>query len=172
MYTQATSRNLQPTMAKKKKRTNQTPEILNRKAKHDYHILETIECGIVLVGSEVKSIREGKVSIGEGYARTSEDGKRLELFGVHINEYSPAAHHQHKAVRGRTLLAHKREIRKLHHKTREKGVTLIPLKMYFRNGWVKVLLGVATGKGKADKRQTIAKRDTQREIRRAMSHRR
>lgn len=160
-------------MAKKKKeiRTTEGPEINNRKARHDYHITDTLECGIVLAGSEVKSLRDGKASIAEGFARTYDNPLRLELFGMHIDEYGPAAHRQHKSLRGRTLLAHKNQIRKLHQRTSEKGVTLVPLKVYFKNGWAKVLIGVGEGRGKADKRQTISKRDAARDIRHAMSKR-
>ncbi|MFG0252610.1 MAG: SsrA-binding protein SmpB [Phycisphaerales bacterium JB038] len=158
-------------MAKRKQHKSGTPQVENRKARHDYHILDTLECGVVLVGSEVKSIREGKVSIAEGFAKTAENPLRLELFGMHIQEYQPAGHRQHRPTRGRILLAHKREIRKLHQRTLQKGVTLVPLKLYFKDGWVKVLIGVGVGKTKGDKRQTLAKKDADRDIRRAMSKR-
>ena len=157
-------------MAKRKGKSAEF-QVVNRKARHDYHILDTIECGIVLVGSEVKSIRDGRISLGEGYAKTAENPLHLELFSVHIDEYSPASHRQHNPTRGRTLLAHKREIRKLHAQTERKGVTLIPLKLYFKDGWAKILLGIATGKSHHDKRQTLSKRDAQRDIQRAMSKR-
>jgi SsrA-binding protein len=158
-------------MAKKKQDQSGTPVVENRKARHDYQISDTLECGIVLAGSEVKAIREGKVSIAEGYARAESEPLRLELFGMHIQEYQPAGPRQHRPARGRTLLAHKREIRKLAQKTQQKGVTLVPLKLYFKHGWVKILLGVGTGKTKGDKRRAIAKKEHDRDMRRLMSKR-
>jgi len=145
--------------------------IENRKARHDYFILETLETGIMLVGSEVKSVRDGKVSLGEGYVRV--EFKTLELFlhGVNIGEYAPAGARQHAAVRARKLLAHKREISKLAKATAVKGMTLVPLKLYFKNGFAKVLIGVAQGRAAHDKRDRIAERDAQRSIDRAMSKR-
>lgn len=164
-------RTVKPRMAKGRNDQSGTPQVENRKARHDYHITDTLECGIVLAGSEVKAIREGKVSIAEGYARAESEPPRLELFGMHIQEYQPAGPRQHRPARGRTLLAHKREIRKLAQKTQQKGVTLVPLKLYFKGGWVKILLGVGLGKTKGDKRRTIAKKESDRDIRRALSKR-
>jgi SsrA-binding protein len=149
------------------------PTIENRKARHEYHILDTLECGIKLVGTEVKSVRAGQVSLAEGFVRASDSPLRLSLHGVHIAEYPPAGESfQHAPTRTRTLLAQKREILKLVDKTREPGVTLIPLKVYFVRGMAKVLIGLAKGKGKSDKRQDIAKREARRDIERAMSRRR
>jgi SsrA-binding protein len=153
------------------------PVIENRKARHDYFIEETLECGIELLGTEVKAVRMGRVSLGEGYVRTEGgDGRQkpaLTLQSVHIGEFPPAgAARQHAPQRDRRLLAHRREIRKLAHETAAKGVTIIPLKMYFVRGRVKVLIGVARGKQKADKRQTIAQREHQRDMDRAMSRKR
>ena len=154
--------------AKKKAPTNE-PTIENRRARRDYFITDTLECGIRLLGTEVKSVRAGQVSLAEGFARVTEQPPRLELFGVHIAEYPPAgSHRQHDPARTRALLAHKREIRKLAGRTRQRGTTLIPLKMYFVRGMVKVQIGVAEGRRKADKRQDIDKREAKREIDRAM----
>lgn len=151
-----------------------TPEIVNRKARHQYHISETLECGIALVGSEVKAIREGRVSLGEGYAHVDERSGELWLHNVHISEYGPArgSASAHAPTQPRKLLAHKREIRRLEVETASKGKTLVPLKMYFKDGWAKVLIGVATGKGKADRREDVKKREADREIRRAMTRKR
>ncbi len=164
-------------MAKKSAREKESAGgvlIQNRKARHDYIITETLECGIVLVGSEVKSVREGKVSLGEGYARADETTGELWLHGIHIGEYAPArgSVDAHSPVRTRKLLAHKREIRKLAIATRSKGTTLVPLKMYFKDGFAKVLIGVGQGKTKADVRDASRKRTAQREIDRAMTRKR
>jgi SsrA-binding protein len=148
------------------------PTIHNRRARHDYFIDDSLECGIKLTGTEVKSVRNGRVSLAEGYVRASEEPATLELHGVHIAEYPPAGeHHQHIPTRVRRLLAHRREIRKLAIRTREGGVTLIPLKVYFISGRVKVLIGVARGKRRADKRQEMSRREAKREIDRAISRR-
>lgn len=171
--------------------------IENRKARHDYEILSTLEVGMKLLGSEVKSIRDGKASLGEGYVRV-EDGTRriaaarradgrtvrtaarlaepgLWLHGVNIAEYPPAgpagSAGQHRPTRVRLLLAHKRELVKLAREVEAKGVTIVPLKLYFKNGKAKLLIGVARGRTKGDKRQAIAKRETRREMDRAMSRR-
>jgi SsrA-binding protein len=160
-------------MAKGKKARKNAPTIENRRARHDYFIEATLECGIKLQGTEVKSVRNGQVSLGEGFVRASDSPVSLTLHGVHIAEYPPAGErHQHDPGRTRVLLAHEREIRKLADSTREQGVTLIPLKMYFVNGRAKLLIGVARGKGRADKRQDIARREAKREMDRAMSKRR
>lgn len=145
----------------------------NRRARHDYHIEETLECGIRLTGTEVKSVRNGQVSLAEGYVRATENPPALTLHGVHIAEYAPAGEaRQHDPGRVRALLAHKREIRKLAARTRSKGVTIVPLKMYFTNGRAKLLVGVGRGKRKSDKRQDIATRETQRDMERAMGTKR
>ncbi len=148
------------------------PTIANRRARHDYFIEETLECGIALRGTEVKSVRNGQVSLAEGYIRVTEHPLELVLLGVHIAEYPPAGErNQHKPTRQRRLLAHKRQIRKLAAGTREKGTTLLPLKMYFLNGRIKLLLGLGRGKRKADKRQTLSRREVKRDIDRLMSRR-
>jgi SsrA-binding protein len=149
------------------------PEIHNRKARHDYTISDTLECGIKLTGTEVKAIRAGRASIAEGYVRAEEDPPTLTLFSAHIDEYPPAgAAAQHAPTRSRPLLAHKREIRKLARAAAEKGVTLVPLKMYFKEGRIKLLVGVGKGKKQHDKRSDIKKRDAQRDIERALARER
>lgn len=152
------------------------PVIENRKARHDYFIEETLECGIELLGTEVKSVRLGLVSLGEGYvqAEAPTNGRpTLVLHSVHIGEYAPAGvARQHAPQRERRLLAHKREIRKLALRTAVKGLTLVPLKLYFVRGRAKILIGVARGKQKADKRQSIAEREHKRDMDRAMSRKR
>jgi SsrA-binding protein len=143
--------------------------IENRKARHDYIISETLETGIMLAGSEVKAVRDGKVSLAEGYVRVEPEENGLFLVGVNIGEYAPAGALQHPAVRSRKLLAHKQEIQKLAKAVVVKGFTIVPLKMYFKDGFAKVLIGVAQGRAAHDKRDRIAKRDAQRDMDRAMS---
>ena len=158
-------------MGKKKSNTN-TPVIENRRARHDYAIGETIEVGLVLLGSEVKSIRAGQASLKEGWVRASENPIKLTLHGVHIAEYPNASlAHQHDPIRTRVLLAHKREIKKLAKYTHSPGRTLVPLKIFFVNGKAKLLVGLATGKQRSDKRQDLAKRTATREMDRAMKRR-
>lgn len=154
--------------------TAHTPTVENRKARHDFHISETVECGIALVGSEVKSIRAGHISLGEGYARVDERTGELWLHNIHIGEYAPSkgSASAHAPIRDRKLLAHSREIRKLADKTRSKGSTLIPLKLYFKDGWAKILLGVAEGKQKGDRREDEKKKEARKEIQRAMTRKR
>ncbi len=154
-----------------KKHSANQPTIQNRKARHDYVISETLECGIRLLGTEVKAARAGQVSLQEGYVRATETPLEITMHGVHFAEYAPAGPQQHEPTRTRRLLVHKREIRKLASATREKGVTLVPLKMYFERGKLKVLIGLARGKRKSDKRQVLDKKQAQREIDRAMSKR-
>jgi SsrA-binding protein len=159
-------------MASKKKPKSTEPVILNRKARHQYHILETLETGIMLHGSEVKSVREGKASIGEGYVRADAAPARLTIHGMHIGEYQPAGANQHHPTRVRRLLAHKREILKLAQKSQEKGTTIVPLRIYFKNGYAKLEIGLAVGKTKGDKREDLKKREHQRDIDRAMTRKR
>ncbi|MEM7229349.1 MAG: SsrA-binding protein SmpB [Planctomycetota bacterium] len=156
---------------KKKAGTTNEPSIENRKARHQYAIEETLECGIRLLGTEVKSIRAGQASLAEGYVRATEQPLALRLHSVHVAEYPPAGPRQHEATRTRELLAHKREIRKLADKARQPGRTIVPLKIYFKDGRIKILIGIAVGKRKSDKRQDMAKRDAKREMDRAMSRR-
>lgn len=141
----------------------------NRKARHDYFIEDTFEAGLVLVGTEVKSLRAGRASLIDGYAIIS-DGE-VWLQGVHIPEYTEGTWTNHEPRRHRKLLLHKREIAKLIGKTKEGGLTLVPLQLYFSDGRAKVELALARGKRAYDKRQTLAKRDADREITRALGRR-
>ncbi len=145
------------------------PRILNRRARYDYEVLDKLECGIQLLGSEVKSVRHGQVSLAEGYAQVNEKTLQIHLYNVDIAPYAQAGPLQHDPKRTRLLLAHKREINRLIGQTSDRGVTLTPLAMYFKHGRVKVEIGVARGKKQYDKRQDLKKRDSDREIRRAMS---
>ncbi len=156
-------------VARKKDTTPKTIE--NRKARHKFSIVETLECGIVLVGTEVKSIRDGRVSLGEGYVRVESDPVGLYLHSVNISEYPPAGQMQHAPTRVRRLLAHKREILRLAREVDQKGVTLVPLKLYFKDGRAKLMIGLAVGKTKSDKRDALAEKESKREIDRAMSKR-
>lgn len=136
----------------------------NRKARHDYFILDTYEAGIVLHGSEIKSIRAGQISIKQAYVRV--DGEEAWLIDAHIAPYDQAGHFNHDPRRPRKLLLHKKEIYRLWDAIRQKGVTVIPLRVYLINGLAKVEIAVAKGKRQYDKRRTIRKRDTEREIER------
>ncbi|NMA61442.1 MAG: SsrA-binding protein SmpB [Firmicutes bacterium] len=140
----------------------------NRRARHDYFIEETIEAGIVLQGTEVKSIRLGKVNIKDSFARV-ENGE-VFLYGMHISPYEQGNRFNHDPLRPRKLLLHKREIRRLIGKTREDGYTLVPTKLYFSNGKCKVELGIAKGKKLYDKREAAAKRDATRRAQQALGH--
>ncbi len=142
----------------------------NRKAYHDYHILETFETGVVLLGTEVKSIREGRVNLRDSYART--EGGEVFVYNIHIQPYSHRGYADHDPLRKRKLLLHQHEILKLTGKVIEKGMTLVPVRMYFKNGRVKVALGLAKGKQAHDKRETIKRREADRETRAAVKQRR
>jgi SsrA-binding protein len=142
----------------------------NRKAFHDYHILDTFEAGLVLHGTEVKAIREGRVNLRDSFA-TVENGE-VYLFNVNIGSYSHRGYADHEPLRRRKLLLHKDEIRKLIGKTQEKGMTLVPLRLYFKKGRVKVAVSLAKGKKEYDKRETIKRRETDRETRAAIKTRR
>jgi SsrA-binding protein len=142
----------------------------NRKAYHDYHLLETFEAGVALLGTEVKAIREGRINLRDSFARV-EDGE-VFLYNVNISPYSHRGYADHEPLRRRKLLLHRNEIRKLIGKTVEKGMTLIAVRMYFKNGRVKVAVSLAKGKKDYDKRETIKRRETDRETRSAIkSHR-
>ncbi len=141
----------------------------NRKAFHEYHILETFEAGITLLGTEVKGIREGKASLADSYARV-EKGE-VWLYNVHINPYSHRGYVDHDPKRRRKLLLHAQEIRKLVGKTTEKGLTLVPLRLYFKKGRVKVAISLVKGKQLHDKRETLRKREVDRETRAAVKER-
>ena len=142
---------------------------LNRKARHDYNILRTFEAGLSLVGSEIKSIRQGKVSIREAYVRPK--GRELWLVGAHIAQYPPAAGQNHEPTRDRKLLLHRKEIRQMAYDVEAQGVTLIPLRLYLKGGRAKLEIALAKGKKQYDKRQDLAKRDAERAMQRAMRHR-
>src|SRR3972149_68205 len=137
----------------------------NRKAFHDFHILETYEAGVALLGTEVKSIREGNVNLRDSYARV--EGSEGWIYNVHIKPYSHRGYADHEPTRKRKLLLHRREIRKLIGKTVERGMTLVPIRLYFRKGHVKIPIALAKGKQAHDKRETIKRRETDRETRAA-----
>ena len=141
----------------------------NRRAFHDYAIEDKLECGIVLTGTEVKSLREGGTSLEDAYAKM--DGNEVWLIGCDIPEYTYGNRLNHKPKRPRKLLLHRREIARFAGKASERGFTLVPLSVYFKNGLAKVELAVARGKQQFDKRQTKKKQEAQREIRRAMTDR-
>ena len=142
----------------------------NRKAHHDYHLLETFEAGLVLLGTEVKAIREGRVNLRDSFARV-EDGE-VFIYNMNVSPYSHRGYATHEPLRRRKLLLHREEIRKLIGKTVEKGMTLVPVRMYFKNGRVKVAVSLAKGKKDYDKRETIKRRETDRETRSAIKSRR
>jgi SsrA-binding protein len=148
----------------------QTSIAENRKAHHDFHLLETFEAGIVLLGTEVKSIREGRVNLRDSFARV-EDGE-VFLYNVNISPYSHRGYADHEPLRRRKLLLNRDEIRKLIGKTVEKGMTLVPVRLYYKKGRVKVALSLAKGKKEYDKRETIKRREVDRETRAAIKSRR
>lgn len=153
-----------------KEHDNQRVISENRRARHQYHILDTLECGIVLLGSEVKTLREGRVSIEEAYARVKEG--EVWLVGCDIPEYPQASRFNHPPRRPRKLLLHRREIKRFASRAFERGLTLVPLRLYFKSGRAKVLLGLCRGKQLHDKRESMKKAQAQREIQRAMRRRR
>jgi SsrA-binding protein len=142
----------------------------NRKAFHDYHIVETFEAGVALLGTEVKSIREGGANLRDSFARV--EGGEVWVYNVHISPYRNRGYSDHDPKRRRKLLLHKQEIRKLIGKTVERGMTLVPTRMYFKNGRVKMGLALAKGKKAHDKRETIKRREAERETRAAIKERR
>lgn len=133
----------------------------NRRAYHDYHVDDTIECGVELVGTEVKSLKTGKFSFSDAYGRIRDD--EVWLIGLHVTPYEFASFENHDPDRDRRLLLHRDEIRRLRRQVDEKGFTLIPLKFYLKRGYVKVELGVCKGKKQYDKREAIKERDIRRE---------
>ena len=141
----------------------------NRKARHDYHIDDTYEAGLVLTGTEVKSLREGRASLVDGYAAVKEG--EVWLHNVHIPEYTQGTWTNHEPRRVRKLLLHRDQIRKLNAKTQESGLTIIPLALYFMDGYAKVEIGVARGKKSYDKRHSLAEREAKRDADRAVAHR-
>jgi SsrA-binding protein len=142
----------------------------NRKARHDYHFLERFEAGLALTGSEVKSLREGRASLQQAYADVR-DGEAW-LVGAHIDTYDQAGIANHVPVRDRKLLLHRREIDSLYGKVREEGLTLVPVRLYFKDGRAKVEIALDRGKDVRDKRRDIAKRESDRQIERALKARR
>ena len=157
-------------MAKTERELAQQNIAENRKAFHDFHILETFEAGVALLGTEVKSIRGGNVNLRDSFARV-EDGE-VWIYNVHVSPYANRGYANHEPTRRRKLLLHKQEIRKLIGKTVERGMTLVPTRMYFKNGRIKVAIGLAKGKKAHDKRETIKRRETDRETRAAVKERR
>ena len=153
-------------MAKK-----QSPDtiVVNRRARFDYDIVDTIEAGLVLTGTEVKSLRDGKASLAEAFATVR--GGEVWLVQAHIPEYAFGNRANHDPTRQRKLLVHRREIEEMAEFTQEQGRTLVPMKMYWKNGKAKVLLGLGRGKARHDKRQDLAKKDAQRQIERALKAR-
>jgi SsrA-binding protein len=141
---------------------------LNRKAYHDYFIDDSIEAGLVLTGTEVKSLRQGKVSLGDAYAR-AQNGE-LWLMNAHIAQYQGGNRYNHQPTRDRKLLLHREQIADLIGKATRNGFTLVPLKLYFKNGTAKVELGLAKGKKLYDKRAALARRDAQRQMEQALRH--
>jgi SsrA-binding protein len=143
---------------------------VNRRATHDYFIDERVEAGLVLTGTEIKSIREGRVNLREGYARVL--GNEAWLTGVHIAPYEQGNRYNHEPLRDRKLLLHRDEIDELVGKAKQRGYTLVPLRLYLKHGRAKIELGLARGKREYDKRQAIAKREAEREMQRAVRARR
>jgi SsrA-binding protein len=141
----------------------------NRKARHEYHFHDTYEAGLVLQGTEIKSIRAGRVSLQEGYV--SFEGGEAWLVDVHIATYDPASQQNHEPRRRRKLLLHRREIDRLRGRTQEKGYTVVPTRLYLKDGRAKLEIALARGKRQYDKRQTIAKRDAKRQVDRAIKER-
>jgi len=148
----------------------QTSIAENRKAFHDFHLLETFEAGLVLLGTEVKAIREGRVNLRDSYARV--EGGEVFLCNVNISPYSHRGYVDHEPLRRRKLLLHRVEIRKLISKTLVKGMTLVPVRLYFKDGRVKVSVSLAKGKKDYDKRETLKRREVDRETRAAVKSRR
>ena len=142
----------------------------NRRARHDYHLLERLEAGIALTGTEIKSLRDGQVTLQRAFAELR--GGEAYLVGAHISEYAQGNLQNHDPDRDRKLLLHRKEIDSLLGKTRERGLTLVPTRMYFKDGRVKVEIALARGKEARDKRRDLVERDAQRQIERALKDRR
>lgn len=139
----------------------------NKKAYHEYEIEDTLEAGIVLTGSEVKSVRQGKVSLDGAYCSVDRNGEMV-IHSMYIKPYEQASHFNHEPRRSRKLLLHRREIERWGEAAEQKGYTIVPLELYFRKGWAKVKIGLGKGKKLHDKRQTIKERDTKRRMEREM----
>ncbi|WP_056946548.1 SsrA-binding protein SmpB [Secundilactobacillus odoratitofui] len=155
-------------MAKKKTPTDKNVMAQNKKARHDYAILNTYEAGLALTGTEIKSIRARRVNLTDGFAQIR-NGEAW-LMNIHISEYDQGNRFNHDPLRNRKLLLHKKEISKLQGETQDKGITIVPLRIYIKNGFAKVLLGVAKGKHEYDKRESIKRRDQDRQIARVLKH--
>lgn len=140
----------------------------NKKARHDYAILETYEAGIALTGTEIKSVRARRVTLKDGFAQLHNG--ELWLMNVHISQYDNGTFFNHDPLRNRKLLLHKKQIKKIAGELSTKGITLVPLKMYIKNGYAKVLLGLAKGKHEYDKRESIKRREQERQIERVLKH--
>jgi SsrA-binding protein len=143
---------------------------VNRRARHEFLIEETVEAGIVLLGSEIKALREGKANLKDSYGRI--EGGELWLWNAHISPYGPASQFGHEPTRSRKLLLHRAELDRLHGKVKERGLTLVPLRLYFKRGRAKLELALGRGKKQHDKRDAIREREVRREIDRALSARR
>jgi SsrA-binding protein len=141
----------------------------NRKARHDFHLIETFEAGLALVGTEVKAIREGRVNLRDSFAKVQ--AGEVFVHNVHIGAYSSRGYADHEPLRPRKLLLHRQEIRKLIGKTTERGMTIVPVRMYFKGGRVKMAISLAKGKKDVDRRETIKRRETERETRAAIKER-
>jgi SsrA-binding protein len=150
----------------KKDEANERLVAQNRRARHEYEVLDTVECGIVLVGSEVKTLRSGKVMLDDAYANVNKG--EVWLVGCEIPEYVQANQFNHEPKRKRKLLLHRREIQKFASRAFEKGLTLVPLKLYFKRGKAKILLGICKGRQLHDKREKLKKETMNRDIQRAM----
>ncbi|KRK99508.1 SsrA-binding protein [Secundilactobacillus odoratitofui DSM 19909 = JCM 15043] len=155
-------------LAKKKTPTDKNVMAQNKKARHDYAILNTYEAGLALTGTEIKSIRARRVNLTDGFAQIR-NGEAW-LMNIHISEYDQGNRFNHDPLRNRKLLLHKKEISKLQGETQDKGITIVPLRIYIKNGFAKVLLGVAKGKHEYDKRESIKRRDQDRQIARVLKH--
>ena len=157
-------------MTQARKERDAPPVAENRKAAYDYHLLEQFEAGLVLSGTEVKAAREGRVNLREAYCRL--EGGEAFLLGAHIGQYSHGGYASHDPVRRRKLLLNRDELNKLLGKTTERGLTIVPLRMYFKKGRLKLVIALAKGKKMFDKRETIRRRETERETRAAVKSRR
>ncbi|KRM09756.1 smpB protein [Lapidilactobacillus concavus DSM 17758] len=155
-------------MAKKHPEKPKNQLATNRKARHDYAISDTYEAGMMLTGTEIKSVRAGKINLKDGYAQIRQG--ELWLENVHISPYDAGNQFNHDPLRRRKLLLHKHELAKLSGVVKDKGITIVPLKVYLKHGFAKVLIGVATGKHEYDKRETIKRREQDREMRRVIKN--
>ena len=167
--TQVTAKSSKKKAAPDREHDNERLIAQNRRARHEYDVLDTLECGIVLVGSEVKSLRRGTLSLEDAYGRIKEG--EVWLMGCDIAEYVEAHQFNHDRKRPRKLLMHKREMKKFANKAFEQGLTLVPLKMYFTEGRAKVLMGICKGRKLYDKREVLKKKVMQRDVDRALRRR-